>query len=307
MMDKIRIIQKIKQRFKGSLLADEPLSGHTSYRIGGPADLFALPGDLDDVRLLLDICHAESLDWFVIGRGSNLLVSDTGFRGIVIDVSDAFNHISSRGTVVTAGAGVLLWDLLRYCTEFGLSGLEELSGVPGSLGGAVRLNAGAFGEEIFNTISRIKFLDPTGIVEKRERAEIRAGYRQTDLPRRIVVIEAELTLHDGNPTEMQAVQDNILKRRRERQPLSLPSAGSVFKRPEGDYAGRLIEEAGLKGLRIGDAMVSKKHANFIVNVHVASARDVLHLIREVQERVFERFGVRLEPEIHFVGFEETVP
>lgn len=306
MTEQGELVKKIKSRFKGALLTNEPLSLHTSYKIGGPADFYAKPRDIEDVRLLLDLCHAEMIDWFVIGKGSNLLVNDSGFRGIVIDVSETFNRIDSKGTLVTVGAGVLLWDLLRYCTEFGLAGLEQLAGIPGNVGGAIRLNAGAFGEEIFNTIQSVKFLDDTGTVENRLRDEIAAGYRHTDLPRDVIFVETEMSLRDGNPTEIQAIQNNILKRRRDRQPLTLPSAGSVFKRPEGDYAGRLIEEAGCKGLRIGDAMVSKKHSNFIVNVRMASAKDVLRLIHEVREKVYAQFGVKLEPEIHFLGFDKIV-
>lgn len=304
MKDLGELIKKLKPNFKGSLLVNEMLSMHTSYKIGGPADFYATPKDVEDVRAILDFCHSEMIDWFVIGKGSNLLVSDAGFRGVIIDISEAFNHISSKGTLVTVGAGVLLWDLLRYCTEFGLSGLEQLAGIPGNIGGALRLNAGAYGEEIFNTIQSVKFLDDTGTVETRLRDEITPGYRHTDLPKDIIFMETEMRLKDGNPTEIQAIQNNILKKRRDRQPLTLPSAGSVFKRPEGDYAGRLIEESGCKGLRIGDAMVSKKHSNFIVNVGMARANDVLRLVHEVREKVYSQFGVKLEPEIHFLGFDQ---
>lgn len=288
---------------KGRVLFDELLSDHTSYRIGGPADVYACPRDLDDIRTLLEIAGKRNLPWFVIGEGTNLLISDAGFRGIVMDLTESFNQIDSKGTCVTVGAGVRMWDLLRYCTKFGLSGLEQLAGIPGQLGGAVILNAGAFGEEIFNTIRTVSFISPSGLIETRERRDIHPGYRKTDLPGDIVVFEAELKLRNGNTTDIQAVQDKILKKRRDKQPLSLPSAGSVFKRPQGDYAGRLIEAAGCKGLRIGDAMVSRKHANFIVNVHLATAADVRRLIAEVRERVFKMSGVRLETEIHFLGFD----
>jgi len=289
---------------KGKILFKEMLSGHTSYRIGGPADYYITPKDVEDIRTILEIAEKQQLPWFVIGEGSNLLVSDTGFRGIVLDLSKAFNQIDSRGTEMTVGAGVLLWDLLRYCTEFGLTGLEQLTGIPGQIGGGVVLNAGAFDEEIFSTIQSVKFISPTGIIETRDREDIHPGYRKTDLPKNIVILEIELALRNGNPAEIQMIQKEILKKRRDKQPLSLPSAGSVFKRPSGDYAGRLIEEAGCKGLRIGDAMVSRKHANFIVNVHLASALDVMRVINEVKERVLAKSGVMLEPEIHFLGFDQ---
>jgi len=289
---------------KGRVLFNEILSGHTSFRIGGPADVYVYPKDVEDIRSILDVAEKQQRKWFVIGEGSNLLVSDDGFRGIVLDLSQSFNQIDSRGVEVTAGAGVLLWDLLRYCREFGLAGLEQLAGIPGQVGGAIVLNAGAFGEEIFNTLKSVKFITSAGLIETRDREDMHPGYRKTDLPRDIVILESDLRLRTGNPNNIQAIQDDILKKRRDKQPLSLPSAGSVFKRPEGDYAGRLIEEAGCKGLRIGDAMVSRKHANFIVNVHLASALDVMRLIEMVKERVMKKFGILLEPEIHFLGFEK---
>lgn len=297
--------KRLIKSVKGRILFNEMLSGHTSFRIGGPADVYIFPKDAGDIRAVLEIADNESVPWFVIGEGSNLLVSDDGFRGVVLDLSETFNQIDSQGAGVTAGAGVLLWDLLRYCMEFGLSGLENLTGIPGQVGGAIMLNAGAFEEEIFNRIQSVKWISPSGIIESRDRKDIHPGYRKTDLPRNIVILEADFALRNGNTADIQKVQQQILKKRRDTQPLSLPSAGSVFKRPSGDYAGRLIEEAGCKGLRIGDAMVSRKHANFIVNVHLASALDVMRLITEVKERVFKQSGIVLEPEIHFLGFDPS--
>jgi UDP-N-acetylmuramate dehydrogenase len=239
---------------------------------------------------------------FVIGKGSNLLVSDAGYRGVVLDLSEAFSTIQSNGQEVTAGAGVQLWDLLLYCTERGLSGMESLSGIPGSVGGCIRLNAGAYGAEIKDCLTQVAFLDPQGGLVLRGRQEIRMEYRSTDLPADAVVVQAQFHLREGSPAEMKAVQQEFLNKRKSKQPLSLSSAGSVFKRPPGDFAGRLIDEAGLKGLRFGDAMVSGKHANFIVNCQAASASDVMRLIDEIQKRVSARFGIQLEPEIHFLGF-----
>lgn len=297
-------LQKLKQVFRGKILMDEPLSEHTYFRIGGPADFYLYPKNLEDLSAVVDFCQREEIPRFVIGNGSNLLVSDDGLRGVVIDLSETFTHIHCKGVLVTVGAGVPLESLLRYCTERGLCGLESLVGIPGQVGGGICLNAGAFDGEISDPLRSLRLLDRFGTLEKRQRENITVGYRTTDLPSDGIIVEAQFLLSEGNPKEMEAVQKARMKERREKQPLSLPSAGSVFKRPQGDYAGRLIEEVGCKGLRVGDAMVSKKHANFIVNCHLASAQDVLRLIDEVRERVLHRFDVELELEINLVGFSE---
>jgi len=303
-MDKrIKLFQRIRQLFRGEILLDEPLSEHTTYKIGGPADYFLYPKDLEDLMAITEFCHREGIQRFVIGKGSNILVADAGFRGIVIDLSRTFTQLTNKQNMIVAGSGVLLWDMLKYCTERGLSGFEPLMGIPGQLGGCLMINAGAFGVEIGDRLQSLRMLDGLGALEKRQRDEIQMGYRYTDLPGDAIIIEAQFSFKEGNPMEMEMMQNQFLKRRRDKQPLSLPSAGSVFKRPKGDYAGRLIEETGCKGLRIGDAMVSKKHANFIVNTQFASAEDVRRVIYEVGERVLQRFGVELELEIHLIGFD----
>jgi UDP-N-acetylmuramate dehydrogenase len=304
MEEKKRQFRLLAKTVRGRLLYDEPLSGHTSFKIGGPADFYFFPKDLEDLVSVVQVCETESIPRFVIGKGTNLLVSDAGFRGVVIDLSESFSMIHSREFTVTAGAGVQLWDLLLYCTERGLSGMESLAGIPGGVGGGIRLNAGAFGWEIKDCLENVAFVEAKGSVIMRPREDIRMDYRRTDLPADAVIVQAQFQMKEGSPAEMKTVQEDILNKRREKQPLSLPSAGSVFKRPQGDYAGRLIEEAGLKGLRFGDAMVSGKHANFIVNCQSASASDVMRLIIEIKKRVFDRFGLRLELEIHFLGFKE---
>jgi UDP-N-acetylmuramate dehydrogenase len=304
MDEKAQQFQRLRQLFHGEILINESLSKHTTFRIGGPADYYLHPKDLEDLCSFLDFCVREGMPRFVIGNGSNILVADRGFRGAVIDLSKTFQNLTSRDNVVSAGAGVSMNTLLKFCTERGLSGFESLLGIPGQIGGCVRLNAGAFGTEMKDCLHSIRLLDAAGTLEKKERDEIRMEYRCTDIPGDSIVVEARFLFREGNPMEMEILQENYLKKRREKQPLSLPSAGSVFKRPEGDYAGRLIEEAGCKGLRIGDAMVSRKHANFIVNCQLASAEDVCRLIDEVKERVFVRFGVGLELEILRIGFED---
>ncbi|MBN1780208.1 UDP-N-acetylmuramate dehydrogenase [bacterium] len=302
MTEKAYIFQRLKKVSRGNILIDEPLSGHTSFKIGGPADIYIQPVDQEDVVQVIEFCNREGIPRLVIGNGTNMLVSDDGWRGVVIDISKAFSHLADKGNVITAGAGVTLKKLIRYCRERGLAGLEALAGIPGQVGGGLVLNAGAFGTEIMEHVISVRLLNGEGRMELWKRNEIKAGYRKTNLPVSSILIEAQFALLEGNPKAMEMFEDGILKKRRAKQPLSLPSAGSVFKRPPNDFAGRLIEEAGLKGFRIGDAMVSRKHANFIVNCHLASARDVMRVIEEVRETVKSRFGVTLEPEIHLIGF-----
>jgi UDP-N-acetylmuramate dehydrogenase len=302
--EKSNTYQRLRQIFRGKMLIDEPMLKHTSFRIGGNADFYLYPKDLEDLGSVVDFCQREQVNRFIIGNGTNILVSDEGIRGVVIDISETFNQISLKGTIVTAGAGVNLKDLIRYCTQRGLSGFEPLIGIPGQIGGCLRLNAGAYGREVYDCLNNVRLLDASGMMEKRGKKEITVGYRFTSIPEESIVIEAEFSFIEGNPKKMESEQQIFLRERKAKQPLSLPSAGSVFKRPAGDYAGRLIEEAGCKGLRIGDAMVSRKHANFIVNCHLASAQDVLRLMKEVQLRVFKQFRIELNPEIHFVGIKD---
>jgi UDP-N-acetylmuramate dehydrogenase len=304
-MKSLKIYQKLRQSFEGEIHVDEYLSKHTSFRIGGPADFYLYPKALDNLRSIVLLCEKEKITRFIIGNGTNLLVSDNGFHGVVIDLSKTFNYIKCEGKTVTVGAGVNFNDLIKYCTKRGLSGLETLVGIPGQVGGEIFLNAGAFGVEIFDHLLNIRLLDRDGVLERINKDRIKVGYRYTNLPKDGIIVEAQFLLREGNPKEMEAVQQNYLKKRREKQPLSLPSAGSVFKSPPGDFAGRIIEEVGCKGLRIGDAMVSKKHANFIVNCHLARAQDVIRLIQEVKERVLKKFGIHLELEIHLLGFNNS--
>lgn len=300
----IHFFQRLKQTFRGRILVDEMLSEHTWFRIGGPADFYLYPKDLEDLTAMLDFAKREEIPVFVIGNGSNLLCSDEGYRGIVIDLSRTFKHVQCKGHVVTVGAGFLLKDLLQYCLERGLSGFESLVGIPAQIGGALYQNAGAYGGEMCDRLDNVRLLDPFGSLERRNKADLQPGYRKIQLLPGTILVEAQFLLSEGHPKEMEAVQQSFLKQRKEKQPLSLPSAGSIFKRPKEDYAGRLVEEAGCKGMRIGDAIVSKKHANFIVNCHLASAADVIRLIDEVRHRVLQRFGVVLELEIEKVGFKE---
>jgi UDP-N-acetylmuramate dehydrogenase len=297
-----KLLQKIKKNLRGTVLIDEALARHTSFKIGGPADFYVIPNDEADLLTLLGLCQSEGIPRFIIGKGTNLLVSDEGFRGIVIDLSRACRNFRIEDSVVVAGAGILIDDLITRSIASELSGGEELSGIPGSIGGAVILNAGAFDTEIKDLLTSVKLVDVDNRIKNVSRSQIVMQYRWTDISPDAVLLEASFNLKPGIRLEIEQIRTDILACRQAKQPLSLPSAGSVFKRPPGDYAGRLIEEAGLKGLRIGDAMVSEKHANFIVNCGTASASDVYRLITEIQEVILKRFDVSLEPEIRLLGF-----
>ena len=287
---------------RGQIFEDEPLSRHTSYRIGGPADRYVLPADVEDLTALLRVCGEREIPAFIIGNGTNLLVSDAGFRGVVVDLKAACGTFRTDGEQVIAGSAVRIKRLTACCEEQGLGGLESLSGIPGTVGGALRMNAGAFGGEISDRLRWIDGIAPDGTIERWAKSDVDFGYRRAGGLEDRIVVEAAFDLTKTDAALLITRRKEIIRKRNARQPLEVPSAGSVFKRPAGDYAGRLIEAAGCKGLRVGDAMVSPKHANFIVNVGKATASDVLTVIERVRERVEQKFGVVLELEIQLVGF-----
>ncbi len=295
---------RVLEGFRGKVLYGEPLSRHTSYRIGGPADLYLVPEDEGDLRGLLARTSREGFPLFILGNGSNVLVHDAGVKGLVVDVRRATGRIRKDGERIWAGAGVELDLLTAWSVEEGLDGLAELSGIPGTVGGAVRMNAGAFGRTISDFLTEVRALTPDGREVRLSWDEIGFGYRKAEGLEGLVVLSAAFRLQRGDRKALWERRGEVLRRRSERQPLEHPSAGSTFKRPPGDYAGRLIEEAGCKGMRVGDAMVSPKHANFIVNLGKAEASDVWALIRTVRERVWERFGIWLELEVELWGFPE---
>ncbi|MBL7073893.1 UDP-N-acetylmuramate dehydrogenase [candidate division KSB1 bacterium] len=297
------VLFEVKRFFRGLVFPDEPLADHTSYGIGGKADLYLVPEDETDLENLFRFVHGRKIPWFVIGNGTNLLVSDRGFRGFVVDLKKGWDRIVVEGQGVRVGAGVGLEKLTSFCARKNLKGLEFLAGIPGTVGGAIIMNAGAFGQEISHKLRTVTAMVPDGRIEVLKKDEIGFGYRQSGTLRKNIMLEACFGLEPGEKELINQRMRQLLKERRQRQPLSLPSAGSVFKSPIDRPAGQLIEEAGLKGIRIGDAMVSKKHANFIVNLARARAEDVLALIEEVKGRVKNRFGVELELEIKLIGFD----
>ena len=280
---------------------DVPMNRYTTLRVGGPADCLAEPDNVDELRELLKLAERFLVPVTVIGNGSNLLVRDGGIRGLVIRFGRAFSTCGAGKEMIAAQSGILLSDLAHYALNAGLAGLEFASGIPGSLGGAVVMNAGAYGGEIAQVIESAEVLSD-GRVITLGRDALELSYRHSRMQRTgEIVLSARFRLKKDDPAAIRERMADLKIRRLEKQPLNLPSAGSFFKRPEGAYAAQLIDEAGLKGKRVGGAMVSEKHAGFLVNAGNATAADFLALMHEVQETVYHNSGFRLEPEVRIIG------
>lgn len=283
------------------VLEHEPLSRHTTFRVGGPADVLFLPESAEELTRAMELAREAGEDCLVIGNGSNLLVRDGGVRGLVIKLAGPMSSVSVAGTSLRAQAGASLSQVSRAALQASLTGLEFASGIPGSLGGGLAMNAGAYGGELSQVVREATVL-LDGMVQTLSREELAMGYRTTRVLREGgIVLSAVLDLKEGDASEIAATMDELNRRRREKQPLFFPSAGSTFKRPEGYFAGALIEQAGLKGYSIGGAQVSEKHAGFIVNRGGATAGELLRLIEHVQEKVYAQSGVRLETEVRICG------
>ena len=285
------------------LVFDAPMSRYTTFRVGGNADALFFPKDESELALAFKIAKENGIPVTVIGNGSNMLVKDGGIAGLVIRLGDEFSGITVTGTRITALAGDSLTRVAMKAYENGLTGFEFASGIPGSVGGGMAMNAGAYGGELKNVTVSARLMDPeTGEVTEYSVDELQMGYRTTlALTKGLIVTEAVFELTAGDKETIKATMDELNKRRRDKQPLTYPSAGSTFKRPEGHFAGALIEGAGLKGLTVGGAQVSEKHAGFIINTGSATAKDILDLIDLVKQRVFENSGVTLEPEVRILG------
>ena len=284
------------------VLEAEPMSRHTSFRIGGPADLYVVPEDVEELRDVLAVCRDEGVPHFVLGRGSDLLVSDEGYRGVIIAMAEDLVNVSVDGTQMTCQAGVTLKEAAEMACELGLAGLEFACGIPGSIGGACFMNAGAYGGSMSDVLASVRVVMPDGSMATIPKDELALGYRSSRIRTDgLVVVSATFDLEPKDPAQIRATMDDLTRRREEKQPLELPSAGSTFKRPEGHFAGKLIMDAGLQGWRSGGAEVSTKHAGFVVNVGDATAADVHAVIEHVQDEVMRQFGVRLEPEVLFLG------
>ena len=297
--------------FRGEIRRNEPLSRHTSFAIGGPADVVAYPADRNDLLALLAVIKTKSMPCFVLGGGTNVLVRDGGFRGVVISLKSLhtialereYRSIGGSFAVVLAEAGGFLPKLVAFTAEEGLTGLEFAAGIPGTVGGAVCMNAGTAAGEIGDVIDSVTLISTEGELITKGREEMGFGYRTASIPAGHLVLEVRLTLRRDEKEKVKARIYDLMNARKQRQPSGLPSAGSVFKNPHEESAGKLIEAAKLKGRRIGDAQVSDKHANFIVNLGKAKASDVLSLMDLVKQTVLDVHGVRLEPEIKIIGEE----
>lgn len=285
----------------GRVLEDEPMSEHTTFRVGGPADLYAVPESADGLVRALAWLRERDVPYFLLGKGSDLLVSDAGYRGVIV-AADGLKGFSREGDELTFGAGVSLKEATDKALELGLGGLEFACGIPGSVGGACYMNAGAYGGQMADVLVRVRAVMPDGSVADVPADELELGYR-TSLIRTagLVVVSATVRLEPRDPAEISATMQDLTRRREEKQPLEFGSAGSTFKRPEGHFAGKLITDAGCKGYRVGDAQVSTKHAGFVVNLGHATAADVHAVIEHVQEEVERQFGVRLECEVISLG------
>ena len=285
----------------------EGMKSHTTFRIGGPADYFVMPHTADEVRELVLLCKRENTPYYILGNGSNLLVSDLGVRGVVIQIFKNFNEIVLEKTeVIRAEAGALLSKIASFAKEQELTGFEFAAGIPGTIGGAVRMNAGAYGGEMKDVIRKVKVLDPEGNIVFLSKEELQMSYRKSVIGTKgYLVLEVWIELQRGEREAIQEKMEDLRERRISKQPLDLPSAGSTFKRPEGYFAGKLIMDAGLRGFSVGGAQISEKHCGFVVNTGNATASDVLKLIKETQRIVQEKFGISLEPEVKRIGeFEE---
>lgn len=281
---------------------DEPLSEHTTFCIGGPADVYVVPDTPERVGVVIAACKEFGVPYFVLGRGSDLLVADSGYRGCIIGLADALDDVTVEGERICAQAGTTLGDVSEMACALSLTGFEFACGIPGTVGGAVFMNAGAYGGQISDVLESAQVLMPDGTVATLGVDELELGYRTSRVSKEgLVVLSATFKLTPGEEEAIRAAMNDYTERRESKQPLELPSAGSTFKRPEGYFAGKLIMDAGLQGWRSGGAEVSTKHAGFVVNIDHATAADVRAVIAHVQEEVFRQEGVNLEPEVRFLG------
>ncbi|CAG7620839.1 UDP-N-acetylmuramate dehydrogenase [Paenibacillus allorhizosphaerae] len=286
----------------GDVRLNEPLAPYTTWKIGGPADILLVPQSKEQLIQAVKLLHAHQTPWFVLGRGSNLLVSDKGVRGVVIKLGEALEKVRIEGERVYAGGAVSFIVLCQMVAREGLAGLEFGGGIPGTVGGAVYMNAGAHGSDVSRILSRAEVLLPTGELVTLQKDDFAYAYRHSMLHSEPgIVTEAVFQLKRGDRKEIVASLNAFKERRLQTQPLTLACAGSVFRNPEGHFSAKLIEDAGLKGLRVGGAVVSPMHANFIINTGQATAQDVLALIEQVQDTVNQKYGVRLVPEVMAVG------
>ena len=293
-------LEKVLGRQK--VLLQEPMKKHTTFRVGGPADYFVMPETKDEIRRIITVCRECGTPFYIIGNGSNLLVSDKGYRGVIIQLYKEMSKIETEGNVIRAEAGASLARVANAALEAGLTGFEFASGIPGTLGGACVMNAGAYGGEMKDVLLSVTALAADGEFLTIPKDRLELGYRTSVFARKgYIVVEALLELKEGNKEAIRQKMEELREKRITKQPLEYPSAGSTFKRPEGYFAGKLIQDAGLRGYRVGGAQVSEKHCGFVINCGNASAADVDELMKQVSAKVEEQFGVTLEPEVKRLG------
>lgn len=300
-----KIYEKIKRQLYRienlKIQYNVPMKEYTTFKIGGPVDILAIPENTKALKQLLPVVNGYQIPVFILGKGSNVIVSDRGYRGLVI-YTGKLNKVEIRGSRLTAETGITLAALAGRAMEAGLSGLEFASGIPGSLGGALYMNAGAYDGEMKEVISSVQLLDYSGKTIYMTKKELKLSYRYSILQqKKLIAITVDIELKKDKPEKIKSKMKQLNKKRKEKQPLEWPSAGSIFKRPEGHYTGALIEKAGLKGLRVGDAQISEKHAGFIINRGNATAADVKNLIERIQKEIFNRNGIKLKVEPRFIG------
>lgn len=283
------------------IFMEEPMKKHTTFRVGGPADVLVQP-DETALAAILVLCRQYHVPYSFIGNGSNLLVGDKGIRGVVIEMTDPMGNIEVDGTKITAQAGAMLSKIANTAASNGLGGMEFAAGIPGSVGGAVVMNAGAYGGEMKDIIEKVYVLDENGAQLELDRDALDLGYRHSCIPeKKYIVTKVVLELVPRNEAEIRSEMKELNEKRAEKQPLQYPSAGSTFKRPEGYFAGKLIMDAGLRGYQVGGAQVSEKHCGFVINKGDATAADICQLMRDVSDKVQAQFGVVLEPEVKMIG------
>ena len=287
---------------KEQILEEEPMKKHTTFRIGGPAEYLILPQTAEEIADVVKLCRQEEIPWYIVGNGSNLLVADEGVRGVVIQLLRNFNQIQVEGCQIRMQAGAQNAAVAKRALDASLTGFEFAAGIPGTIGGAVVMNAGAYGGEMKDILKEVTVLDQNGMIRTIPAEELELGYRTSIIARKgYVVLEAVIVLKTGDPKEIKAAMDDLKEKRVTKQPLEYPSAGSTFKRPEGYFAGKLIMDAGLRGFSVGGAQISEKHCGFVINKGNATAKDVTELMDETKKIVMEKFGVALEPEVKRLG------
>ena len=287
---------------KEKIYLDEPMKKHTTFRVGGPADYFVTPSNVEEVKLVVELCKKENVPYYILGNGSNLLVGDKGYRGVMIQIYKEMSDIIVDGEEIRVQAGALLSRIGVAALEAELQGFEFAAGIPGTMGGAVVMNAGAYGGEMKDILMSATVLTPEGEVLVLKNEELELGYRTSVIAKKdYVVLEATVKLAKGSKEDIRGKMDELKVQRTTKQPLEYPSAGSTFKRPTGYFAGKLIQDAGLRGFQVGGAQVSEKHCGFVINKDNATAADIVELMNQVADKVYAEFGVTLEPEVKRIG------